>query len=271
MGLNIESAIKYMFKDKDCKKKLLIGSLFMIGMAVLNVMSKVAELIGDMKEEQLKAYMHLLPQFLIIGSVIFIGASILNIFSSGYFAKNINLRIFKPDAELLEWTDWGNMFLVGIKSTIAVCIYIAVFLLILMIPVFFIVLSAAVFNKGAVILCIIVFILLCLILSVFAAIFFSAASLAFCTNLKFASYFNFPLITKFVTKNFLEFFIYVLLIFALSTMANIVNGILALTIVGIVAIPFVLFYQLLVANDLAAQFVRNTLDMNESAQQQQNS
>ena len=108
----------------------------------------------------------------------------------------------------------------------------------------------------------------CLILSVFAAIFFSAASLAFSTNLKFASYFNFPLITKFVTKNFLEFFIYVLLIFALSTMANIVNGILALTIVGIVAIPFVLFYQLLVANDLAAQFVRNTLDMNESAQEQ---
>ncbi len=137
MGLNIESAIKYMFKDKDCKKKLLIGSLFMIGMAVLNVMSKVAELIGDMKEEQLKAYMHLLPQFLIIGSVIFIGASILNIFSSGYFARNINLRIFRPDAPLPDWTGWADMFWLGLKSNIAICIYCIVLFIIWMAPLIF--------------------------------------------------------------------------------------------------------------------------------------
>ena len=53
-------------------------------------------------------------------------------------------------------------------------------------------------------------------------------------------------------------------------MANIVNFILTLTIAGIPAIPFCTFYQFLIINDLAAQFIRRTLEINENKQEQNN-
>lgn len=269
MGLNIKSAITYMFKDKDCKKKLLTGSLFMIGVTLINILSSVVRIIGDLiKDEHLKPYLHLLPQFLIIGLVVLAAGCVLNIFTSGYFAKNINLRIFKPDAELLPWNDWGNMFWTGLKSTIATCIYIVVFLLISIPPFIFIV---AVFcNNWDGILFFLTLTILSIIFFVFFAIVFAAASLAFSTDLKFLSFFNFSLIKKFITKNFFEFFIYLVLLYVLQIMVNIVNLILTLTIAGIICIPFALFYQYLAMNDLAAQFIRNTLDMNKSDQEQNN-
>ena len=47
MSLNIDNAIRYMFKDKDCKRKFLIGPLFMIGMVVINLLNQIVQIIGD--------------------------------------------------------------------------------------------------------------------------------------------------------------------------------------------------------------------------------
>ena len=270
MFLNIDNAISYMFKDKDCKKKLIIGSLFMVCVAVMNILNYALRYISDLKSEQLKQYIHLLPHALLACFVLLIICFVLGIFTSGYFARNINLRIFRPDAPLPDWTGWADMFWLGLKSNIAICIYCIVLFIIWMAPLIFFCITIHVQNKAAIILSLIFMTFLALIIFIFAVVLISSSSLAFCTNLQFASFFNFSLIKKFITKNFFEYFIYLLLIFAITIMANIVNFILTLTIAGIPAIPFVLFYQFLIINDLAAQFIRRTLEINENKQEQNN-
>ena len=266
MGLNVEYAVKYMFKDLQWKKKFLVGWVFMLGMVVLNILSNLANLFSDLKPEQLKPYVHLFPTLLIVFCVLFLISLVLGVFSSGYFAKNINLRIFKPESDLLEWNNWKDIFLVGLKSNIAYLIYFIILFFILLIPVILLfilifILSAVGLGKISVVIGTIFGVILALILMIIFAFYLAAASLAFCTDLKFASFFNFSLIKKFITKKFFDYFIYLLLLFAVSTLVNIVNSILMITIVGILLMPFTLFYQFLVQNELAAQFVRNTLDL----------
>ena len=266
MGLNVEYAVKYMFKDQQWKKKFLVGWVFMLGMVVLNILSNFANFFSDLKYEQLKPYLHLLPILLIVFSILFLISFVLGLFSSGYFAKNINLRIFKPESELLEWNNWKDIFLVGFKFNIAYLVYFIIFFLILLIfhIIFFTLtslLSPAGIAKITVLMGLILGVILSLILIIILVFYLAAATLAFCTDLKFASFFNFSLIKKFITKKFFDYFIYLLLLFAVSTLVSIVNSILMITIVGILLMPFTLFYQFLVQNELAAQFVRNTLDL----------
>ena len=266
MGLNVEYAVKYMFKDQQWKKKFLIGCFFMIGMVISEILSNLANFFSDIKYEQLKPYLHYLPIFLIVFSALVLISLLLGVFSSGYFAKNINLRIFKPESDLLEWNNWKDIFLVGVKVSIAIFLYSITFCLIVCLPMFILTVLTTLcmttnLSKFAVILGVLLFILFVLLFIIVAAFYISAATLAFCTDLKFASFFNFSLIHKFITKKFFDYFIYLLLLFAVSTLVNIVNSILMLTIVGILLMPFTLFYKFLVQNELAAQFVRNTLDL----------
>ena len=137
MFLNIDNAISYMFKDKDCKKKLTIGSLFMVCVAVMNILNYALRYISDLKSEQIKQYIHLLPHALLACFVLLIICFVLGIFTSGYFARNINLRIFRPDAPLPDWTGWADMFWLGLKSNIAICIYCIVLFIIWMAPLIF--------------------------------------------------------------------------------------------------------------------------------------
>lgn len=266
MGLNVEYAVKYMFKDQQWKKKFLIGCFFMIGMVISEILSNLANFFSDIKYEQLKPYLHYLPIFLIVFSALVLISLLLGVFSSGYFAKNINLRIFKPESDLLEWNNWKDIFLVGFKFNIAYLVYFIIFFLILLIfhIIFFTLtslLSPAGIAKITVLMGLILGVILSLILIIILVFYLAAATLAFCTDLKFASFFNFSLIKKFITKKFFDYFIYLLLLFAVSTLVSIVNSILMITIVGILLMPFTLFYQFLVQNELAAQFIRNTLDL----------
>lgn len=261
MELNIENAIKYMFKDKEWKKKFLIGSLFMVGMVIMNVISELSRMLSDVKPEQIKPYMEMIPAILIVTVFLFVIGSILNIFVTGYFAKNINLRIFKPNSNLLEWRNWGNMFFVGVKATAAILIYFLIFGLLLLLPLIVIIGLIATKEKILILLVSLFTIGVIFLASIIFAFFLGAASLAFNTDLKFSSYFNFKLIKKFITKNFFQFFIYIILVTAIAIAVNIINSILMLTVVGIILMPVILFYQFMVQNDLAAQFVRQTLEL----------
>lgn len=261
MSLNIEHALKYMFKDTEWKMKFLIGSIFMIGMLILNIMNKLLRLLDNVKPEQIEHYMKIMPAILVIGGILFIISTILNIFSTGYFAKNTNLRIFKPESNLLEWNNWTNMFFAGFKANIAVLIYCFTFCLVCCIPILLIIILSINLNKMALIIAVLVSISLIFIASITFMFLIAAATLAFNTDLKFSSYFNLGLMKKIITKDFLGFFIYVILICSISILANIINSILMITIVGIVFMPVIYFYQYLVQNELAAQFIRETLNL----------
>lgn len=266
MKLDVEYAVKYMFKDRLWKKKFLISWLFMFGMVLSNFMSNISNSVSNLKAEQIKPYLHLLPSFLVCFIVLFLLVLLLSCFSSGYFSKNINLRIFKPDSDLLDWDNWKDLFNVGFKASVAIGLYGFVGILIVSVLAFLLVVAATFFisagvNKLAIYFCVFLFVFFASLVLIAFLAYIVAASLAFCTDLKFSSFFNFSLINKFITKNFCSFLVYLLMVFAVSVVIYIVNSLLLITIVGALLMPFTFFYQFLVQNELAAQFVRNTLDL----------
>ena len=264
MGLDLEKSFKYMFKDPDWKRKFLIGGFFSIGLVLTNLGQVVNHIPNSYYESVFKQ----MPMEQILGAFLllcflFLTMSVLSVFTSGYFAKNINLRIFRPDAELLPWENFGNMFSVGIKASFAIFIYVLFLLLLIAIPLLLVAIIAMSGNKVfAAILMLVCIVSVLTMLFVFT-IYLAAATLAFSTDLKFSSYFNFKLIHTFIKKDFFNFFIYLVILFALNSLIGILNLVLTLTVIGILALPFTMFYQYLVTNDIQAQFVRETLEIDK--------
>lgn len=264
MGLDLEKSFKYMFNDPDWKKKFLIGGLFSIGLVLANL-GQLANHIPDSVYESFFKQMPVEQVFgvLILLCLMFLVMSVLGVFTSGYFAKNINLRIFRPDAELLPWNNFGNMFAVGIKSSFAIFIYALFLLVLIAIPFLVAAIIAMSGNKAFAAFLMLVSIVYVLIIFFVFVIYLAAGTLAFCTDLKFSSYFNFKLVHTFIKKDFLNYFIYLIILFALNSLIGILNTVLTLTIVGIIVLPFTTYYQYLVAGDIAAQFVRETLEIDK--------
>lgn len=264
MGLDLEKSFKYMFKDPDWKKKFLIGGLFSIGLVLTNL----GQLANNIPDSYYESVFKQMPTEQVLGVLIllclaFLLMSVLSVFTSGYFAKNINLRIFRPDAELLPWNNFGNMFAVGVKASFAIFIYILFLLLLIVIPFVVAAIIAMTGNKAFAAFIMLISIVYVLAMCFVFIIYLAAGTLAFSTDLKFSSYFNFKLIHTFIKKDFLNFFIYLVILFALNSLIGILNTVLALTIVGIIALPFTTYYQYLVANDIQAQFVRETLEIDK--------
>lgn len=268
MGLNLEKSFKYMFQDTEWKKKFLIGGFFSIGMVLMQLGRLVNQLPDSFYDEKFKNMpMEGAIAILILLLFVFLVSSVLSCFTSGYFAKNINLRIFRPNAPLLPWDNFGNMFVVGVKASFAVFIYFLILIALMTIPFLFSVLIAVSGgDKALILLLMIISILFAIILLFVFCFYLAAASLAFSTDLKFSSYFNFKLIHQFIKKDFFNFFIYIIILFALNSLMGILNTILTLTIVGLVLLPFTTYYQCLVANDIAAQFVRDNLGLDKVQQ-----
>ena len=264
MGLDLEKSFKYMFKDTDWKKKFLIGGFFSIGL-VISHLGNLANRIPDSYYESVFKQMsmeQMLGAFLLL-CFLFLTMSVLSVFTSGYFAKNINLRIFRPDAVLLPWENFGNMFSVGIKASFAIFIYVLFLLLLIAIPFLLGAIIAMSGNKVFAAILMLVGVVYVLIMFFVFLIYLAAATLAFSTDLKFSSYFNFKLIHTFIKKDFFNFFIYLVILFALNSLIGILNLVLTLTVIGILALPFTMFYQFLVTNDIQAQFVRETLEIDK--------
>ena len=202
-----------------------------------------------------------------IFGIVFLFIFIISSILTGYYFKNINLRLLKPDNGLYEWKGFGDLLIVGLKSFFAILVYSVIILFVFGICVFLgIFISILVFKQSVVvgIISFIIFLLIFLILYlIFCCIYLPACSLAFCTNLKFSSYFNFSLIWKFITKKFGDYVIYLLILFAIHCMFGLISLLLLLTIIGIVLLPVVTFYSGLVLNELNAQFIRATLELDE--------
>ena len=264
MNLDIGKAFIYPFQDRDWLKKCLIGSLFTLGCLFWQVAGYLANLpseedIDTFAQSYPTMSLFLIAAFFIISIIAFISWFIID----GYHAKNTNLRIFKPNAPLLEWKNWGNILFTGYKSLGVLFLYSIV--LFTIIPgigycIFIVMLHEYTISN-------IVFIIFMVFVSMVLCITFYGGTLAFKTDLRLYTYFNFILIYKIIMKNFLNFFLYCLIILALGIFLTFISVILLLTIVGIVFIPFVNFYMYLVYAELTAQFLRNTLELNTLVEQ----
>lgn len=257
MNFDIEKSLTYLFKETNWKKKALIGSLLMLGLTILNILSTLANYIEKLKPEQLEQYSGIIIPVLIATILIGLVCAVSTMFAEGYFLKTFNQKIFKPNEETPAWTNWKELFAIGLKSGLAGFIYMALFGLSSIIAL--LILYHAGFKGNVInVFATLIFLAWEIINIIIIGTILVGGRIAFATNLKFSAYFDYETIRKIVFDNFLKFIIYVLLVVTIGAGITIASSILQLTIVGIILVPFLYFYQNMVQLDLGAQFARMT-------------
>lgn len=254
MNFDIEKSLTYLFKEANWKKKALIGSLVMLGLTTLNVMSTLCQYAQNLKPEQLSQYTQLLMTGLLVIIILAPICIIATTVADGYYLKTFNQKIFKPTEPSPDWTNWLDLFVTGFKSAFASFIYMCLFLLTTIIA--SLILTYTIKNSGSAALPTLIFIVWEIVSIIIISIILIAGRIAFATNLKFSSYFDYEFIGKILFNDFLKFFIYALLVSAIGITISIICGILELTIVGIIFAPFLYFYQNMVQVDIGSQFAR---------------
>lgn len=247
MGINLEKSIKYIFEDKNWKKKILITSIFFIPNTIFVVLNMYSEFFKELKGEELAS----LGIFFAIMLIIYIIATI---FISGYTAINTNTRILRPNSGVAEWKNFGEIFFVGFKMNLAMVIY-AMIMLIAGIINFFVFFGISNGSKWAILPS---FLMLIPIFIVIGTI-ISLANLSFLTDLKFSSFFNFNRIRNLLKGNVKQFLLYVVFIAGIAGITSLASNLLVLTIIGIVLLPTIFSVTALTASDVSAQFIRTAL------------
>ena len=165
---------------------------------------------------------------------------------TGYFLSNTRARVFKPDSTLADWNDKKHIG-IGFKAMIAN--------IIIAIPVnmiYYILIKPIIDPSNASLLPFIF--LITLILFLIPPIYYAIAVLAFVTDFKIKSFFNMKAI-KCIIKNDL-FISYLLKIFLYGILYMLVMVMAGITIIGILAVPYIIFRFLAAISDIQAQFIR---------------
>ena len=224
--INIKSAIDYIKNDKGIVKKILIY----FGIILLSIIP------------------------------------ILNIFTlcaiSGYFVYNSHLRIYDKNKQLSDWKNFEDFIVIGLKYLLAIFAYFFIFFAVFL---FFglitgitvaILKTVNILNLGNI--SNIVFNMLNLCIDLCITILLTAANLQYTKDLKLSSFFNFKEMKNFITQNPVYFLKYLLILFLLNIVFCVVSTIIAITIVGLLLLPALLFCYFAIISDINAQFIRNT-------------
>ena len=175
-----------------------------------------------------------------------------NLFVAGYFAYNAHTRALKPDSSLPDMKDIGKYMLVGLKQVAGTSIPIFLFGVLSAL----IVIPIAAHAKHLTIFSVLILALLFLLFSIYYLI---PVQVVFAANLKFSSFFNFNALKQIIVQNPNLFWSFIGRVLLYSFASGFLVPILAITIVGILAIPvvFILFY--IVISDMQAQVIESTL------------
>jgi len=232
-GYDLKQAATYFFKDDKKNVKLIVLYILSIMNVALNNMKDV-------------------PPYLLL-------LVIPLLYFYGYNAKNNNLRILKRNDNLPELNDWKNYLLLGFKNIAGFVLYFLIFVIIFGIFTLLIPFALKINNFFMTTLAIIL-----LIAGIFLFIIMMLAiEIAFSINLKFRSMFNFKLLKQIIFENYKSFLqlISVSIILGIANVA--ISAVLAITIVGIILIPLLYLYLLLIMSDLYGQFISKSIKLNE--------
>lgn len=240
---DLNHAITYIKNDPDRVKNFLIGSIMM---SVPVIVSFVFQFIPDNND---KLLLKLLPMIIAGLILMFIFSVIL----SGYFFKLINTKVREKSELLPDWKKLPEFTLIGLKSFAGSFLYFipfCIFCLILLLwsssihttnPIFALLLVLLIFPVGFI-----------------AAIIFVPICMSFAYDLKISSFIDFKRVCLILNKNIPMFILYFVLGFSVQTIFQVVSFVLGLTIIGIIAIPFIAFYVYLIFADLTAQYINNS-------------
>lgn len=245
MKIDVEKAFTYVKNDPDWVKKYLIG----VGLCIFPAMLEIIKIFVPDGKNPSPAEIKLLAVLLPIILLFVIGSVICAFLTGGYLVKTANTRMKNPDSCLPDWK-FGEAFWLGLKAFCASGVYVIGIVVFVLCAVL---LFNAIFQNN--ILTLIASCIVFIIALICVGVALSLGWVAYTIDYKFSSYFNFSKMKQLVNKNIPTFLIYVALMMGLSLFAQIASGMLSLTIIGVVAIPFISFYQIIVSADIVAQFV----------------
>jgi len=231
-GYDLKQAATYFLKDD---KKAIIKLI------VLSVLAVLSALLGRLDLKQFSLY-----QLILIIPALYL---------YGYLAKNTNCRIVKPENKLPELNDWKNYLIIGFKNTVGMLAYI--------LPIIIMILNIAYNYSGVFIFLIIILPVCIVVLPPILCALLMPVQIAFCTNLKFKSMFDFKLIKQIIFKDIKLFAKLIAVMIILAMLFFIIGQILAISIIGIILIPFVPVYLFLIVSDLYGQFINKAIKQNE--------
>lgn len=244
MQFNLKQALTYIFPDKKLLQKILVMYvllvLFFLSFAVFSINSDSSGITN---------YLEMLVSLVMV--------IILNIPVCGYYAVNINKRIIRPESKLPELDEYRNIVKAGLFMFGGVFVWNNIismaFFLIMFLPLFAVFLVAMSTNKYLIILWAVILILL----TFFIGALMLGVCAAFCTDLRFQSFFDFEKLKLIFVKNF-ESLIKLTFITALFfTVCVLISIVMAVTVVGILLVPLVILYYWAVLCDLNTQFLRH--------------
>ena len=256
MDMDFEKAFTFISEDSQWKKKLAIGG-------GLSFLSMIALLIPLFLPVIFRGWLSLSIEgflvSLVIGIIIF---SVLNLAIFGYFSITAHNRINNQENFLPEWSEFGRLIIAGIKTIIGHVLCFLPFIFISGI-LFLIIVSPAVFHDNPIspfltaiftIAGLFGYFVLYALLLIFYYLLFGT----FLKDMKVLSFLNFKTAISLVKNNIINYLIFWLLVVVISLIVQFVSIILIFTIIGILLLPWVMFYSFLVSADVIAQFVKTS-------------
>ena len=239
MSIDLFKAFSCVTEDKHWIKKIVIGG-------VLTLFTWIFQIVAALLPEQSN---RLWWEFLI-----FIITAILILYLTGFIFSTLRKQINEKTNLMSEWSE-KNLLLTGFKSFVALTIFTVVWAIIDIIPLLLLLISLSSGNLLISLLglvCIPIMMLLLLLTYLVLPLFFACYGKTF----KILSILDF----KRVFIMFKNYQPKVWLLFGLGILYTIIGFIICviftISIIGIIALPFLYFYFFIVYNNLIAQFAR---------------
>lgn len=252
--MDIKYFLSYFLKDENWLKKYIVGCLLIVP----NVLATLCNpALRFMKYAVAVKWVDLnTASYLMIA---FSAVSILcSIFISGYIGVNANLRTYKKDSSLPSWLNLKSILSAGLKMATASLIYLILMIIPFIFLVFINTTICSFFVQGTFwdVLPSAIKVSNFITMIIWGSLLLTSL-LAFSTDLRFKSFFNYKLIENIIKNNTKKYFIYLLYCVIVSIFFALVNYISFYKFAALaIVIPFLYFYFSLVFPEVLAFVLR---------------
>ena len=252
MEISIKKSFEYIKNDPKIVKKVVIAALF----SAISVAFGIFDIVSQLQKVELGAIYYLIE---VIYSLFF--ACLM----CGYYSSVINQKLIQPESNLPEWDNIKRITLRGVK------LYIPIIITTLALGIIFVpmiigagaYLAISSMQAGGVnFVAVLLFSAIVTLYILFVSIVALAQSMAFSTNLKFKSAFDFALIKKIIFKDFKFFINYNIKVFLVSLVWYLLLILCSITIIGVLLIPVLGFIYTVIVADLSAQYIKELFAVN---------
>lgn len=250
MKLDLEKAFTFVFKDNSWANKLIAGAGIVISMYLIFLIPILVYVFSS------SIVMLVISFFLTFALSMFLSCAI-----SGFVAETANKRINYRNSLLPDWSEFGRLFISGLKYftgyflySVPVIILASIFIVLLTFYLGQGIGAGSLYNATtffAMVLLGSIFLFLMILYSVFCPLMMAN----FYKDLKIVSFIDFKSAFAMLKGNGSNYFVMILIFIAFSLLLQAICSFLVVSVVGVILIPLLYFYLYLVVAEVIAQFV----------------